>query len=502
MSVLPNGWATAKFDSVAEVTDFVANGSFASLKENVQYRNEGYAVLVRLTDWKKKWSRQYVYISEESYKFLSKSSLLPGDIVISCVGEPGQVFQVPDLGMPTTLGPNSVRLRENSYALDKNFFAYYWKSSAGQGELASITTGTTQLKFNKTSLRSSTVLLPPLPEQKRIADKLDSVLARVDACRDRLDRLPALLKRFRQSILAAATSGKLTEDWRLNHATDTYSEKFSGLLNIQEKKREWLVQNAAHNEVSRVKNRLVSFEATSISNSQLPETWCWAALEDATLMVVDCHNKTAPYQSTGIPLVRTTNIRDGQFVWDDLRFVGEDTYRFWSKRCFPQPGDIVFTREAPMGEASIIPENTKICLGQRTMLIRPLSECTSANYLLIALLDPKFKERAFQTAVGTGVKHLRVGDVSELKLPLPPTNEQTEIVRRVDILFAFADRLEARLATARRQVGQLTPALLAKAFRGELVAQDPADEPAAELLKRLAAQREAAPKVKRGRVRG
>ena len=71
----------------------------------------------------------------------------------------------------------------------------------------------------------------------------------------------------------------------------------------------------------------------------------------------------------------------------------------------------------------------------------------------------------------------------------------------VEILFAFADRLEARLAAARRQVGQLTPALLAKAFRGELVAQDPADEPAAELLKRLGAQHEAAPKAKRVRAK-
>ncbi|KXB30324.1 restriction endonuclease subunit S [Dechloromonas denitrificans] len=86
-----------------------------------------------------------------------------------------------------------------------------------------------------------------------------------------------------------------------------------------------------------------------------------------------------------------------------------------------------------------------------------------------------------------------------MSVPVPSLPEQTEIIRRVEILFAFADRLEARLTTARRQVGQLTPALLAKAFRGELVPQDPADEPAAELLKRLAAQRETAPKTNRGR---
>lgn len=94
---------------------------------------------------------------------------------------------------------------------------------------------------------------------------------------------------------------------------------------------------------------------------------------------------------------------------------------------------------------------------------------------------------------GVAVRGINIGDVRALQFPLPPTAEQTEIVRRVEAIFALADRLESRLALARTAVNRLTPALLAKAFRGELVPQDPADEPAAELLKRLAAQRDAAP---------
>ncbi len=89
-----------------------------------------------------------------------------------------------------------------------------------------------------------------------------------------------------------------------------------------------------------------------------------------------------------------------------------------------------------------------------------------------------------------------------MKINLPSIEEQTEIVRRVETLFAFADRLEARLKTAQTAADRLTPALLAKAFRGELVPQDPNDEPAAELLQRLAASRDAAPKAKRGRRSG
>ncbi len=99
----------------------------------------------------------------------------------------------------------------------------------------------------------------------------------------------------------------------------------------------------------------------------------------------------------------------------------------------------------------------------------------------------------------TGRAKLTQQALNALPIACPPTTEMEEIVRRVETLFAFIDRIEARYATARKRVGQLTPALLAKAFRGELVAQDPADEPASELLARLAATRAAAPKAKRGR---
>jgi type I restriction enzyme S subunit len=342
------------------------------------------------------------------------------------------------------------------------------------------------------------IVLPPLAEQTRIAQKLDELLAQVDTLKARLDAIPALLKRFRQSTLAAAVSGRLTADWRaeFNSSIESGPEL---LLKLFEQKESWLKANPDHNEAGRVRKRVSAPKSSMLDNGELPDSWCWARLEDTVLLVVDCHNKTAPYESHGIPLVRTSNIRDGQFVWDDLRFVSQATYRYWSKRCVPESGDIVFTREAPMGEAAIIPKDKQICLGQRTMLIRTIESCTSAKFILTVLLDPKFKERAADMAVGTGVKHFRVGDVSELLIPLAPTAEQTEIVRRVEQLFAFTDQLEGKIKTAQARVNHLTQSILAKAFSGELVPQDPNDEPASELLERIKAQRAAAPKAKRCR---
>jgi type I restriction enzyme, S subunit len=342
--------------------------------------------------------------------------------------------------------------------------------------------------------------LPPLAEQKVIADKLDELLAQVESTKARLDAIPAILKSFRQSVLAAAVSGKLTEEWR-----GVQKSTCNAVLKVQEYKRNWVENNREHNEVSRVSKRQKAFVNKSLTSENLPDEWCWGKLEDSVLMIVDCHNKTAPYVEEGIPLIRTSNIRDGQFIWKDLRYVDQNTFAYWSKRCIPVPGDIMFTREAPMGEAAIIPEDIQMCLGQRTMLIRPIEDCVSAKYLLLAIMDPMFKKRSEEFAVGTGVKHYRVGDVSNLLVPVPPVNEQAEIVRRVEDLFAFADKVEAQVNAAQLRVNNLTQSILAKAFRGELTADWRAANPelitgensANALLKRIKAERDALTKAKK-----
>jgi len=163
-----------KIDDISYTTDYVANGSFASLKENVEYKNKpDYAVLVRLKDYKSGWDGDFVYVSEHSYNFLKKSSLVPGDIIISNVGAyAGTVFKTVDLGRPMTLGPNSVLLRPKE---DNNSYIYYFLSSKiGKSYLKSIIGGSAQPKFNKTDLRNLSIPLPPLPTQQKIASILSS----------------------------------------------------------------------------------------------------------------------------------------------------------------------------------------------------------------------------------------------------------------------------------------------------------------------------------------
>jgi type I restriction enzyme S subunit len=502
MSELPKGWAKPQLNKILSQ---IVGGGTPSKANSAFFK--GTIPFMTVKDLYGRFPSDTIdHISEEAIAS-SATTFVPADTLIVATRMSLGKIARPTVGVAINQDLKALFLAEG---VDKTYVEHFWRSQTNH--IQDLGTGTTVKGIRLEDIRELEIPLAPLPEQKRIADKLDSVLGRVEACRDRLDHIPALLKRCRLSILAAATSGRLTEDWRATRSPGE-AQRYPGttapgsgadislacLKKTQQAKQAWLQKNSAHNEAGRVKKRLESFSAAKATGDGLPSGWCWAALEDAALMVVDCHNKTAPYDPEGIALVRTTNVRDGRFVWEDLRFVSNDTYLFWSKRCIPEPGDIVFTREAPMGEAAIIPAGKQICLGQRTMLIRPIKQVTSEHYLLIALMDPMFRQRAEQIAVGTGVKHLRVGDVSELQLPLPPTEEQHEIIRRVETLFAFADRLEARLATARKQAEQLTPALLAKAFRGELVPQDPNDEPATELLKRLATTRSEAPKAKRGR---
>ena len=163
-NIIPHKWEVKKFDEIFDVvTDYVANGSFASLRENVSYKDdEDYAILVRLQDYSNKFQKNFVYVDEHAYNFLSKSKLNPNDLVICNVGAAGIIFKVPDLKKPMTLAPNSILVRTNE---SSDYMYYYIQSSIGQQKLKDITTTTAQPKFNKTDFKSIKCILPPLKER-------------------------------------------------------------------------------------------------------------------------------------------------------------------------------------------------------------------------------------------------------------------------------------------------------------------------------------------------
>ena len=184
---------------VCEVTDYVANGSFATLRENVSYRQEpDYAVLVRTIDLSNNFDGDKVYIDERAYKFLSKSSLFGGEIIINNIGAGvGQTFRCPYLKEKMSLGPNSILVRTPN-----NDFYYYWFNSIyGQNAMMKVVTPGAMPKFNKTGFKTITVPVPPLSEQQQIVDILDKFEASIQNLEAQLSQREKQYEYYRNKLL-------------------------------------------------------------------------------------------------------------------------------------------------------------------------------------------------------------------------------------------------------------------------------------------------------------
>jgi type I restriction enzyme S subunit len=281
-------------------------------------------------------------------------------------------------------------------------------------------------------------VLAPLNEQKRIADKLDAVLARVDASLGRLDRIPAILKRFRQSALSAATQGALTEDWRFA------------------------------NELKEPESAVLGENCDVLGGKRLPKGF---ELTD---------------QNTGFPYVRVTDFATFSVKTEQLKYVPIEAVTT-IKKYIISSGDIYISIAGSIGSVGQVPETisgSNLTENAARIIVR---DGFLSKYLMYQLASPELQAQMHAKKIATTQDKLGLFRIKELELIKPSFEEQTEIVRRLESLFAYADRLEARYNTARTQVEKLTPALLAKAFRGELIPQDPNDEPASELLARIAA---------------
>lgn len=314
------------------------------------------------------------------------------------------------------------------------------------------------------------VPLAPAAEQTRIADKLDTMLASVDACRDRLARVAPLLKRFRQSVLAAATSGRLTEEWRRGNSGDAQSELAASLAIRSKTEKKPPVE---------------------------PDLTHWSEPTPSGWMIASVNQFAECFDRLRVPIKRELR-KDTKGHYPYYGANGEvsriDEYIFDDELVLVTEDETFYGREKPIAYRS----SGRCWVNNHAHVLRA-STREANDYLCFSLMYYHVIPWLSGT---TGRAKLTQQALNSLPIAVPPYLEMCEIVRRVESLFAFADRLEARLTQARSAADRLTPALLAKAFRGELVPQDPDDEPAAELLKRVAADRRAATSGESGGRRG
>ncbi|MBP5123271.1 restriction endonuclease subunit S [Pseudomonas protegens] len=347
---------------------------------------------------------------------------------------------------------------------------------------------------NSADIRKHKIGVPPRAEQTRIAQKLDELLAQVDTLKARVDAIPALLKRFRQSVLAAAVSGRLTEEWRTEN---TNLNKASTELLIEIEQERKLAFQADAERVGKNKKYKNPVTIAIEGLPKIPNSWAWVSVDSLASKVVDGVHKKPDYKSAGIPFITVKNLTATNGIsFTDTKFVSPEDHEEFYKRANPENGDLLISKDGTLGVIRQVKTNAEFSIFVSVALVKPALRSTS-DYLEIAFKSPQVQ--AQMVGVGSGLQHIHLTDLKQDAIPLPPKEEQTEIVRRVEQLFAFADQLEAKVASAKSRIDLLTQSILAKAFRGELVPQDPNDEPASVLLERIKAQRAAAPKAKRGR---
>ncbi|BCM16741.1 restriction endonuclease subunit S [Mesorhizobium sp. J8] len=295
--------------------------------------------------------------------------------------------------------------------IDRDWLQYRLEASIP--ELAEEAHGTTMKHIRKSTLSSKSTFVPPLDEQRRIAEVLRSV-------DDALAR------------------------------------------NVETAQHLWALRSLALAEFF-VASDDEDAEETLIG--RLRPGWRVTAAVDVCEAVIDCKNRTPPITVDGAAVVRTMNVRRGRFVRANLVRTDAQSFEEWTKRGRPQVGDILITREAPIGEVCAVPADEPVCLGQRMMLFRPRSHELHSAYLLYALQSAGVQEHLLRLAGGSTVGHVRVGDIRQLPIPLPDLQTQVAIAEAMADVDRAIDQTVDAVALIRAQKSALMADLLSGKVR-------------------------------------
>lgn len=452
MTQLPHGWSSCSLSDIAAVNPkTVADESLIAGFVPMSHAPTSYHGELLFDE--KPWGE-----IKNSY-----TNFQDGDVIFAKVTpcfENGKAAIVDDL--PNGIGAGSSEfyvLRPHCNNISQKLLFALIKTHAFMQEGATNMTGAVGLRrVPKSFVETFPIALPPAAEQKEIADRLDTLLAQVEATQARLARIPDIIKQFRQSVQAAAVSGKLTEEWR----------------------------------------KPCPYQSI---NKDLTAPLCWSKcyLGEITNYVTSGSRGWAKYYSTnGSLFIRSQDISADKLIIEDAAFV-ELPAKAEGTRTKVEPFDLLVTiTGANVTKCALVDVDLDDAyVSQHVALIR-LADSSNAKFLDLVLKAPNAgRKQLTSMAYGGGKPGLNLQNIKDVTFALPSQEEQTEIVRRVEQLFAYADTLEQQAKAAKERVDKLTQAILAKAFRGELTADWRAANPelisgdhsAAALLARIQAER-------------
>lgn len=446
LQAIPDSWAATNLGSIVD---------YGKTQKCELADIDGATWVVELEDIEKDTSRiiSRGYTPERDFKS-SKNRFNKGDILYGKLR--------PYLNKVVMADENGVCSTEiipiNAEPLVSNKYIFYWiKSHCFLDYVNDVSYGVNMPRLGTSDGLNAPFILAPFVEQKEIVDQLDTLLAQVGATQARLARIPYIIKQFRQSVLAAAVNGKLTDEWR---------ELNNGVVQ-----------------------------------------WRPVELKDAA-EIIDPHpsHRTPKAVDGGVPYIGIGDLRhDGSIDFENARKVSFDVLKEHNERYTLKAGDFIFGKIGTLGKATVLPIGIDYTLSANVILIQPIEHVATPEYLQFFLSSPSTLNEIAKQANSTSQAAFGIKKMRTFQCKLPNKEEQNQIVRRVEQLFAYADTIEQQAKAAKARVDNLTQTILAKAFRGELTATWRAANPdlisgdnsAASLLARIQAERTAAKPRKR-----
>jgi type I restriction enzyme S subunit len=476
----PESWAWSTLDFIAE---WASGGTPKSTEPKFYNGDIPWLVIGDLND--RLVTSSAKTITSLGLKNSSAKMVQKGAILIAMYGSIGKLG-IAGIECATN---QAIAFTESVHSEVEVKYLFYYLRHA-RTKLNEIGKGGAQQNISQTVIKDFPICIAPLNEQRRIVTKLEKLLSRVDAAQARLATIPRILKRFRQSVLAAACSGKLTADWRERGLPVESSRDL--FKTIKESKENLIAKKLIKNE------QVLPAITEEDWFFDIPQNWHWVRLGDICSHIADIDHKMPKAVEQGVKFLSAKDLLDDGSLnlTENIKLISEEDYLRLSRKIKPQRDDVIYSRiGARLGKARLVQTDEKFLVSYSCCVIRPL--IVEPAYIARFLDSAVVLSRAISDAQSIGVPDLGIQKIKEFAIPLAPLAEQQEIVRRVEALFKTADALEARYRTAKGHVDKLTQSILARAFRGELVITEAElarlegrdYEPASVLLERIRQER-------------
>jgi type I restriction enzyme, S subunit len=498
LTELPEKWGLTTFSEIAErIQNALKAGPFGSSLKKTFYVNHGYKIYGQEQVINEDPFCGDYYIDEERYQQLKSCVVKPGDILISLVGTIGKVLILPENAEPGIINPRLVKLSLDKQLVSNEFIKKYLESPHVKDHLVKLSHGGTMDILNLSILKTLPIPLPPLNEQKRIVAKIEELRSHTQAARNTIAHIPKLLEQFRQSVLAAAFRGDLTAEWRSENPDVEPAEVLLERIRKERRDRwestELEKMRSAGKMPKDGKWRTKYKEPDAINDSELPElpkNWCYVKWSEIGF----CQNGRAfpssEYTDTGFRLLRPGNLHvSGKLVWTDsnTRYL-PDNWAIKYPDFIVESNQLVINLTAQsladefLGRVCLS-GNEKSLLNQRIARLTPIG--ISSRFCLWLLKSSLFRNHVDKHNTGSLIQHMFTSQIDEFIFALPSLLEQQLVIEIVEQKLAAIDRIEQQYQFIKTELDRLDRSILAKAFKGELVPQDPTDEAAIVLLERI-----------------